>query len=202
MIEGFAWWLVILGVAVGVAIVWLIMARLPRAEDDVDDEELVREAGWISRTINAYGGMAPQPLVEEVLELHRQYLTGSALEPSAAMVDDPGVPPAFPREDQQVPPQRPAISPVDHAAADIDHTVAYEASVAAPGAWNGHDGLGSDGERAAFGEPAWSTGGNGAGAAAAWPQDAAPVSGERRNPAVDADDPGQQAAETDVDQAR
>ena len=89
MNDGFAWWLVILGIAVGVAVVWLMVVRLPRSEGDVDDEELVREAEWISRTIHTYGGVAPEPLVEEVLELHRQYLTGAPAEPVVdATIDD------------------------------------------------------------------------------------------------------------------
>jgi hypothetical protein len=81
MNDGFAWWLLVLGIAIGVAAVWLIMLRLPRVEADLDEEELVREAGWISGTIRAYGGVAPEPLVEEVLELHHEYLKGSATEP-------------------------------------------------------------------------------------------------------------------------
>jgi hypothetical protein len=81
MNDGFAWWLLVLGIAIGVAVVWLIMLRLPRSEADLDAEELTREAGWISRTIRAYGGVAPEPLVEEVLELHHEYLKGSVTEP-------------------------------------------------------------------------------------------------------------------------
>jgi hypothetical protein len=80
MNDGFAWWLLVLGIAIGVAVVWLIMLRLPQSEADLDEEELAREAGWISRTIRAYGGVAPEPLVEEVLELHHEYLKGSVTE--------------------------------------------------------------------------------------------------------------------------
>jgi hypothetical protein len=80
MNDGFAWWLLVLGIAIGVAVVWLIMLRLPRSEADLDADELSREAGWISRTIRAYGGVAPEPLVEEVLELHHEYLKGSVTE--------------------------------------------------------------------------------------------------------------------------
>jgi hypothetical protein len=80
MNDGFAWWLLVLGIAIGVAVVWLIMLRLPRSDADLDEEEQAREAGWISRTIRAYGGVAPEPLVEEVLELHHQYLKGSVTE--------------------------------------------------------------------------------------------------------------------------
>jgi hypothetical protein len=210
MNDGFAWWLVILGVAVGVAVVWLIMARLPRSEDDVDDEELVREAGWISRTINAYGGVAPQPLVEEVLELHRQYLDGSSLEPPAVAVDEVGAPPPArlredglqPRDDRALPPEHSATLAVDHAATDVDGSVARMDRAAAQLASNGHEPLGADAERERVGEQAWPAGGNGVGAAPAWSQDAASVSGGWRNPAMDAHDPGEQAPEPDVNQAR
>lgn len=89
MNDGFAWWLLVLGIAIGVAVVWLIMLRLPRSEADLDEEELAREAGWISRTIRAYGGVAPEPLVEEVLELHHEYLKGSVTE--AAGVGGPQI---------------------------------------------------------------------------------------------------------------
>jgi hypothetical protein len=75
MNDGFAWWLVVLGIAIGVGLVWLFLVKLPRTESDVDDSELVAEAGWISHSIETYGGVAPLPLVEEILELHRQYLT-------------------------------------------------------------------------------------------------------------------------------
>lgn len=82
MNDGFAWWLVVLGIAIGVGLVWVFAVRLPRAEADVNDSELASEAAWISRNIEAYGGVAPQPLVEEVLELHRQYLsTGPTPQP-------------------------------------------------------------------------------------------------------------------------
>lgn len=74
MNDGYAWWMVIVGIAIGIALVWLVLVRLPRAEDDIDDDELRTEALWISRTIESDGGIAPQPLVEEVLELHRSYL--------------------------------------------------------------------------------------------------------------------------------
>jgi hypothetical protein len=90
MNDGFAWWLLVLGIAIGVAVVWLTVLRLPRSEADVNEDELVREAGWISRTIHAYGGIAPEALVEEVLELHHQYLKGPVIEPGgvAALAAD------------------------------------------------------------------------------------------------------------------
>ena len=63
---------------------WVFVVRLPRNEMDVDASEVAAEADWISRNIEGYGGIAPQPLVEEVLELHRQYLvTGATPVPPA-----------------------------------------------------------------------------------------------------------------------
>ncbi len=102
----FSWWLVILGIAVGMAVVWMVMARLPRTEDDVSDDEVGVEAGWISRTINAYGGVAPQPLVEEVLELHRQYIAGPVQEPPQDLLlpDEPALVPGV-RADRVAPPE-------------------------------------------------------------------------------------------------
>ena len=81
MNDQFAWWLLILGIAIGVGLVWLVTGRLPREDADVDDDERALEAAWISRTIAAAGGAAPEPLVEEILELHRRYLAGPAFDP-------------------------------------------------------------------------------------------------------------------------
>ncbi len=76
MNDGFSWWLVVLGIAVGIGLVWLFTVRLPVSESDIDEEETVEEAGWISETIESLGGVAPAPLVQEVLELHKRYLDG------------------------------------------------------------------------------------------------------------------------------
>jgi len=91
MNDGFAWWLVVLGIAVGVGLSWLVLGRLPRAEADVDQEERAVEAIWICRTIADDGGVAPPALVEEVLELHRQYLQGAPLAGDASRSRETGV---------------------------------------------------------------------------------------------------------------
>ena len=83
MNDGYAWWLVIVGIAIGIALVWLVIVRLPRTEDDVDEEERLVEAGWISRTIEAWGGVAPTALIDEVLELHQAYLASGGSTPAA-----------------------------------------------------------------------------------------------------------------------
>lgn len=88
MNDGFAWWLVVLGIAVGVALVWLVVTRLPRDESDVGEAEREVEAAWISRTIGAYGGLAPEPLVEEVLELHQHYLASTSGQLQVATEDE------------------------------------------------------------------------------------------------------------------
>ena len=40
------------------------------------------EAAWISDIINERGGVAPEDLVEEVLELHAEYLEHQVQEPA------------------------------------------------------------------------------------------------------------------------
>jgi hypothetical protein len=79
MNDGYAWWLFLVGLAVGLALMWLALARLPRDEDDVDQDERALEADWISRTIEARGGICPQPLAAEVLDLHHEYLVSSGV---------------------------------------------------------------------------------------------------------------------------
>ena len=69
-------WLLILGIAAGAAVMWLVIGTLARRDDEVDAAERGPEAGWITRTIEDYGGRAPVELVEQILALHRRYLQG------------------------------------------------------------------------------------------------------------------------------
>lgn len=96
MNDGYTWWLLVLGIAIGVAIVWFAAIRLPRRDDDQTRAEQVAEAAWISATIERDGGIAPQALVEEVLELHRGYLATGAVAtlPGSATDPDPFTDPA------------------------------------------------------------------------------------------------------------
>ena len=80
MSEQYIVWALIVGVVIGAALYWFALGRLPRETDDVTPKERVAEAGWISRTIEHRGGVAPVDLVEEVLDLHSAYLSGPALE--------------------------------------------------------------------------------------------------------------------------
>jgi hypothetical protein len=94
--DGYLWWFILVGAVIALAVVWVVAARLPRDEADVSEDERRAEAAWISETIERYGGVAPQDLVEEVLELHAGYLASPRLarvpEP-AALVPTAGPPP-------------------------------------------------------------------------------------------------------------
>ncbi len=68
------WWLVLVGLGVGVALTWLSVVRLPRQEYDVEADEREEEAALIAATIESRGGVCPVPLALEVLDLHQEYL--------------------------------------------------------------------------------------------------------------------------------
>lgn len=94
MNDGYAWWLVLVGLGVGVALTWLSVVRLPRNEWDVGDGEREEEAGLIAATIAARGGVCPAPLALEVLDLHQEYLASPSFRPAmpAGPDLDPGRP--------------------------------------------------------------------------------------------------------------
>ena len=79
MNDGYLWWFILVGAVIALAVVWVFATRLPRDEADVSEDERRAEAAWIGETIERYGGVAPQDLVEEVLELHAQYLASPRL---------------------------------------------------------------------------------------------------------------------------
>jgi hypothetical protein len=74
MTEQYIGWALLLGLAIGGALVWFAVGRIPRSGEEVPEEERHREAEWISRTVSKRGGMAPADLVEEILDLHVGYL--------------------------------------------------------------------------------------------------------------------------------
>lgn len=97
MIESWVLWLVLVGLAVGVAVAWLLVVRLPRDEDDVGAAERQAEAEWIAAIIERHGGVAPRPFVEEVLELHQAYLREPRPPEPPAPAFRTAPPPADPR---------------------------------------------------------------------------------------------------------
>jgi hypothetical protein len=122
MIDGSMLWLLLVGVAVGVAVTAVLLVRLPRTDDDVSREERHSEAAWITRIIESNGGVAPVSLVEEVLDLHSAYLRASRLPPGTRLPSAPRPPvsaivppppPGYAGPNQSLPlPPAPAWQPV------------------------------------------------------------------------------------------
>ncbi len=122
MIDAWGLWLLLVGFAVGVAVTAVLLWRLPRREDDVSDPERRVEAAWIAGTIERHGGIAPESLVEEVLDLHQAYLRAPHVPgpprgavppplPPAPPVAPPGPPPAGPPPGYVPPPGSAAPTP-------------------------------------------------------------------------------------------
>ena len=80
MTEQYIGWALMVGLAIGGALVWFAIGRLPRSGEEIPSAEREAEAAWISRTITERGGVAPEDLVGEVLELHSEYLDRRAQE--------------------------------------------------------------------------------------------------------------------------
>jgi HAMP domain-containing protein len=95
--EQYIVWALIVGVAIGAALYWFAVGRLPRRTDDLTAAERDAEARWVSRTIEARGGVAPVDLVDEVLDLHSAYLAGPAMEPEEFDATPVSVAPSVPR---------------------------------------------------------------------------------------------------------
>jgi hypothetical protein len=74
-------WLLVLGIAAGAAVTWVVIGTIARNDDEVAAEEQAAEADWITRTIEEHGGRAPTQLVAQILGLHRRYLQGGVVIP-------------------------------------------------------------------------------------------------------------------------
>jgi hypothetical protein len=96
----FNWWLLIVGIVVGGALTWLVLADSNRREDEIGEQELPAEAAWIARSIGRHAVDAE--VAEQVLRAHQRYLGFSppdvlvspdeieALEDTGRGPDDPG----------------------------------------------------------------------------------------------------------------
>ncbi|MFL5779525.1 MAG: hypothetical protein ACJ761_11380 [Chloroflexota bacterium] len=82
----FNWWLLIVGLVVGAGLTWLVVSDTRRRESDVDDEELPREAAWLSAALRDEGEPISPEAAERLLRLHRTYL--SSLPPDDPDADD------------------------------------------------------------------------------------------------------------------
>jgi len=102
----FNWWLLIVGLVAGAGLVWLVLADSNRRESEIADEEVPTEAAWIAESLGDSGEWVDPATVEQVLRLHRMYLT-------APPPDDPEPEPdadlfADSLEDAEPEPNRPA----------------------------------------------------------------------------------------------
>jgi hypothetical protein len=70
----FNWWLLIVGLVVGAGLVWFVVMDSRRRDEDVDAEELPREALWLSAQLGEDGYDVPPEATERMLLLHRDYL--------------------------------------------------------------------------------------------------------------------------------
>lgn len=116
----FNWWLLIVGLVVGAALTWLVMAESARRDADVGDDERRSEAVWISSLLSSPDRPVEPRRVEEILRLHGEYLAG----PPPDEADEADESEAFDRFDE---PEADA----DHdEPADHDELEAFEASEA------------------------------------------------------------------------
>jgi hypothetical protein len=74
MISEFNWWLLLLGLAVGGGLTWLVMAETRRREQDLEEADLVDEAVWLEERLAEEGREVSPDTIERVVQLHREYL--------------------------------------------------------------------------------------------------------------------------------
>jgi hypothetical protein len=108
MSADFNWWLLLLGMVIGGALAWLVLADSNRHDRDIEDVETAAEATWIARSIGA--PLDPET-AERVLQAHRRYLGF----PPPDMLVDPaelhgGRRPVDPGDTPEIPPESAPIT--------------------------------------------------------------------------------------------
>ncbi len=76
----FQWWLLLVGLAIGALLVFLVMIDFMRSAEEQADAELSREVDWIAAALAGPDGPVDPALVEEILRLDREWLAGPALQ--------------------------------------------------------------------------------------------------------------------------
>jgi hypothetical protein len=79
-------WLLLVGLAVGAALTWLVLADLGRREASLDADRLEDEADWIADALAAEGRPTSRDSIARILRLDRSYRRddGPAHPPPAA----------------------------------------------------------------------------------------------------------------------
>jgi hypothetical protein len=129
-------WLLIVGIAAGAAVMWLVIGTLARNDDETDAEERQLEAGWIADTIEQHGGRAPVTLIEQILALHRRYLQGGPGVPIPQGEPDDAEAEAAPMADAEMDAEAPKAAEVPEAAAVSEAAEVSEATAPPAGAVN------------------------------------------------------------------
>src|SRR5215203_5345418 len=80
----FNWWLLIVGLAIGAGLVWLVLLDSRRREDEVTAAERATESVWLADLLADAGTPLSPAVVRRVLDLHGEYL---AMAPPAAGVE-------------------------------------------------------------------------------------------------------------------
>jgi hypothetical protein len=92
----FNWWLLIVGLVLGAALTWLVMAESTRRDVDVTERERRGEALWIASVLTKSDRPIDGDRVEEILRLHGDYLAAPPPDEPAETVapPEPAEPPA------------------------------------------------------------------------------------------------------------
>ena len=86
----FNWWLLIVGLVLGAALTWLVMAESTRRDADVNESEQRGEALWIATMLSSSGEPPDAGRVEQILRLHREYLAAPPPDdPEADVAEEP-----------------------------------------------------------------------------------------------------------------
>jgi len=68
----FSVWLLLVGMVVGGALTWLVLAELGRRDEEISEQELRAEATWLAGAVD--DPRFDARMAEDVLRAHRRYL--------------------------------------------------------------------------------------------------------------------------------
>ena len=106
----FNWWLLIVGLVIGAALTWLVMAESTRRDADVTESEQRSEALWIASMLSSAGAPTDSRRVEEILRLHREYLAAPPPDEPEPIEPDAPDPADVEAPEEPAPPDVPSAS--------------------------------------------------------------------------------------------